>query len=141
MRHWYVCSGRCFAGFATLWTAPISFPLMTAVQYICAKIGLVSGMGLASVLRRNYSRAVLIPAVLAVLVANTFNAGADIGAIAAGINLLVPIPILAMIVPVAGLIVALEVLGSYRLIARVFKWLTLVLLGYIVAGHRPTVLG
>jgi len=114
---------------------------MTAVQYICAKIGLVSGMGLASVLRRNYSRAVLIPAVLAVLVANTFNAGADIGAIAAGINLLVPIPILAMIVPVAGLIVALEVLGSYRLIARVFKWLTLVLLGYIVAGHRPTVLG
>jgi Mn2+/Fe2+ NRAMP family transporter len=75
-------------GFGTLWTAPISFPLMTAVQYICAKIGLVSGMGLASVLRRNYSRAVLIPAIIGLLVANTINAGADIGAIAAGINLL-----------------------------------------------------
>ena len=121
-------------GFGTLWTAPISFPLMTAVQYICAKIGLVSGMGLASVLRRNYSRAVLIPAIIGLLVANTINAGADIGAIAAGINLLVPIPILWLIAPVAALIIALEVLGSYRLIARVFKWLTIVLLGYIIAG-------
>src|SRR6185437_14150973 len=86
-------------GFATLWTSPLSFPLMTGVQYICAKIGMVSGMGLSGVLRKNYSRAVLLPAVCAVLVANTINAGADLGAIAAGINLLVPVPIAVLIVP------------------------------------------
>src|SRR5207237_5283476 len=59
---------------------------------ICAKIGLVSGMGLAGVLRRHYSRWLLYPAVIGLLIANTINAGADIGAVAAAINLLVPIP-------------------------------------------------
>jgi NRAMP (natural resistance-associated macrophage protein)-like metal ion transporter len=121
-------------GFATLWTSPLSFPLMTGVQYICAKIGMVSGMGLSGVLRKNYPRAVLLPAVSAVLVANTINAGADLGAIAAGINLLVPIPIAVLIVPVAALIAALQIAGSYRLIAAIFKWLTLALFSYIVAG-------
>lgn len=89
-------------GLATLWTAPLTFPLMFAVQFICAKVGMVSGMGLASVLRRNYSRKVLVPAVLALLIANTINAGADIGAIAAAINLFVPVPITVLVVPVVS---------------------------------------
>jgi Mn2+/Fe2+ NRAMP family transporter len=72
-------------GFAILWAAPASFPLMAAVQFICAKIGLVSGMGLAGVLRRHYPRTVLDPAVVALLIANTINAGADIGAIGAAV--------------------------------------------------------
>ncbi|HXM36868.1 MAG TPA: divalent metal cation transporter [Pyrinomonadaceae bacterium] len=112
-------------GFATLWTAPLTFPLMVAVQYICAKVGMVCGMGLASVLRRNYSRKVLFPAVLALLIANTINAGADIGAIAASINLFVAVPITVLVIPVALIILALQIWGSYRLIARVFKWLAL----------------
>src|SRR6266567_6656016 len=78
-------------GFATLWTAIVTFPLMAVVQFLCAKIGMVSGMGLAGVLRKHYSRAVLYPAIIALLVANTINAGADLGALAAAINLLVPI--------------------------------------------------
>ncbi len=96
-------------GLATLWTAPMTFPLMLAVQYICAKVGMVSGMGLACVLRRNYSRWVLYPAILALLVANTINAGADIGAIAAAINLFVPVPITVLVVPVALIILAQQI--------------------------------
>src|ERR1041385_280576 len=57
-------------GYATLWTAIVTFPLMTAVQYVCAKIGLVSGQGLAAVLRQHYPRWVLYPVVLTLAVAN-----------------------------------------------------------------------
>jgi len=88
-------------------------------------------MGLAGLLHRHYSRWVLYPAVAGLVIANTINAGADIGAIAAAVNLLVPIPISVMIVPVAALILVLQFFGSYRLIANVFKWLGLALTGYI----------
>ena len=134
----YTSAGAAF-GFATLWTAIVTLPLMVVVQYICAKIGMVSGMGLAGVLRENYSRKLLYPAVLALLIANTINAGTDIGAIAAALNLFIPLPITAMIVPIALIIVVLQVWGSYRLIARIFKWLTLTLFAYIGAAFlaRP----
>ena len=127
-------------GFATLWTTVAMLPLMTAVQYICAKIGLVTGKGLAGVLREHYPRA-LYPAVIALVIANTLNAGADIGAIAAAINLLVPIPAIVFIVPVSLGIIGLQLFGTYRLIERVFKWLALALLAYIAAAlfARPDV--
>jgi NRAMP (natural resistance-associated macrophage protein)-like metal ion transporter len=120
-------------GFATLWTTLVMLPMMTAVQYMCAKIGLVTGHGLAGVLREHYPRA-LYPAVIALVLANTLNAGADIGAIAAAINLIVPIPALVFIVPVSLGIIALQVFGRYRLIEKVFKWLALALLAYIGAA-------
>jgi NRAMP (natural resistance-associated macrophage protein)-like metal ion transporter len=129
----YAVAGASF-GFATLWTALLSFPLMTATQIICSRIGQVTGRGLAGVLRRHYSRWLLYPAVAGLVVANTLNAGADIGAIAAAVNLLVPIPIIAMIVPIALLIVALQIWGSYRFIADTFKWLALALLAYVLAA-------
>ncbi len=118
-------------GFATLWTALFTFPLMAAVQLICAKVGMVTGMGLAAVLRRHYSRSLLYVAVLGLVIANTINAGADIGAIAAAINLLIPVPIAAMIVPIALIILAVQIWGSYRLIAKIFKWLAFALFAYI----------
>ena len=121
-------------GFATLWTALVTLPLMSVVQFLCAKIGMVSGMGLAGVLRNHYSRWLLYPAVFSLVVANTINAGTDIGAIAAALNLILPVPISLMIVPIAILIVALQFWGSYRLISRVFKWLTLTLFAYIAAA-------
>jgi NRAMP (natural resistance-associated macrophage protein)-like metal ion transporter len=122
-------------GFATLWTALVTFPLMAAVQYTCAKIGLVSGMGLAGVLKRHYPRWLLYLVVALLLLANTINAGVDIGAIAAAVNLLVPaIPIAWMVVPFGLAIVALQAWGSYRLIERAFKWLALALLAYIGAA-------
>jgi NRAMP (natural resistance-associated macrophage protein)-like metal ion transporter len=129
----YAATGASF-GFATLWLALFTFPLMAGIQFTCAKVGMVSGMGLSGVLRRHYPRWLLYGAVGALVIANTINAGADIGAIAAGVNLLVPIPIAAMIVPIAALILALQLWGSYRLIAGVFKWLALALVAYIGAA-------
>jgi NRAMP (natural resistance-associated macrophage protein)-like metal ion transporter len=127
-------------GFATLWMPIAMLPMVTAVQYMCAKIGMVTGRGLAGVLREHYRRA-LYPAVIALVVANTLNAGADIGAIAAAINLLVPVSARALIVPISLGIVVLQVLGSYHLIERVFKWLALALLAYVGAAllSRPNV--
>ncbi|MEO5857831.1 MAG: Nramp family divalent metal transporter [Pyrinomonadaceae bacterium] len=121
-------------GFATLWTAIITLPLMIVVQHICAKIGMCSGRGLAGVLRRYYSKWLLYPTVIGLVIANTINAGADIAAISAAINIFVPIPISVMVIPIALAIVALQVWGSYHLIVRVFKWLTVSLFAYVIAA-------
>ena len=128
-------------GFSTLWTALATFPMMTVVQYMCAKIGMVTGVGLARVLRYHYSKVLLYPVVAALVIANTINVGTDIGAIAAAVNLLVPIPAIALSVPIALLILALQIWGSYRLIAQTFKWLTLALFAYIGSAFyaRPDV--
>src|SRR5438045_7847979 len=72
-------------GLATLWTALMTLPMMAAVQFICAKIGMVSGMGLAGVLRNYYPRWLVLGTIVLLLVANTINAGTDIGAIAEAI--------------------------------------------------------
>src|SRR5438477_9756231 len=101
----YTTAGAAF-GFATLWTATVTLPMMAAVQFICAKIGMVSGMGLAGVLRKHYPRWVIYGAISLLLIANTINAGTDIGAVASAINLLVPIPALILVVPIAIAIVA-----------------------------------
>ena len=126
-------------GFSMLWTALLTFPMMTAVQFMSAKIGMVTGMGLARVLRHHYSRMLLYPVVAALAIANTINAGTDIGAIAAAVNLLVPVPISALVLPIALSILALQVWGSYRLIAHTFKWLTVALFAYVGAAFfaRP----
>jgi NRAMP (natural resistance-associated macrophage protein)-like metal ion transporter len=127
-------------GFVTLWTAILTLPLMAVVQFTCAKIGMVSGMGLAGVLRKNYPRWLLYFAILGLVVANTINAGADIGAIAAAINMVAPpVPASLLVVPIAIGIVALQIWGSYHTIARVFKWLTLSLFAYVAAAFlaRP----
>lgn len=138
----YAQAGAAF-GYATLWTAWLTFPLMAAVQYICAKVGLVSGRGLAGVLRHHYPRWLLFPVVFVLLAANTINAGVDLGAIAAGMNLLIPsVPLLVFVPFVVVAILVLQTFGSYRLIARTFKWLTLALLAYIASAFfaRPDAL-
>jgi len=134
----YAVAGAAL-GFSTLWTMLITLPMMAATQFITAKISMVTGMGLAAVLRRHYPRWLVYTAVFGLVAANTVNAGADIGAIAAAINLLVPIPIAALIVPIALLILALQIWWSYRLIANTFKWLSLALLAYVGAAFlaRP----
>jgi NRAMP (natural resistance-associated macrophage protein)-like metal ion transporter len=121
-------------GYATLWTAIVTLPLMIVVQHVCAKIGMCSGRGLAGVLKRYYSKKLLYPVVLGLVIANTINAGADIAAIAAAINIFIPIPISALVLPIAVAIVALQVWGSYKLIVTVFKWLTLSLFAYVIAA-------
>lgn len=121
-------------GYSTLWTAIFTFPLMTVVQYLCAKVGLVSGKGLAGVLKEHYSPWLLYPAVFALLIANTINAGADLGAIAAAVNLLVPIPVPLLLVFTSLFLLVLQTWGSYRFIEQIFRWLTLALLAYIATA-------
>jgi NRAMP (natural resistance-associated macrophage protein)-like metal ion transporter len=126
-------------GLAPLWTALFTFPMMYVVQFICAKIGMITGSGLARVLRRHYPRWLLYPVVAGLVVANTINAGVDIGAIAAAIRLVAPIPARAALVPIAAVILVVQILGSYRLLAKIFKWLTLALFAYVLSAFmsRP----
>jgi len=119
-------------GLATLWTAVVTFPLMAAVQTICARLGLVSGRGLAGILRERHPKWIVYPAVLALVLANTINIGADLEAIADAVGILAGQPVKWLVVPVGLGILAVQVFASYRLIARVFKWLTLALLAYVI---------
>jgi NRAMP (natural resistance-associated macrophage protein)-like metal ion transporter len=129
----YSVAGAEF-GFSTLWLAVVTLPMMAAVQYSCAKIGMVTGQGLAGVLRKHYPRPLLLLAVAALFIANTLNVGADIGAIAAAIDLLHPVPMLPTIFLVSVGILIIQVMGSYKMIADVFKWLTVVLFAYIATA-------
>lgn len=129
----YSLAGAAF-GFSTLWTAIVALPLMSTVQFLCAKIGLVTGKGLAGVLRERHPKWVLLTLVSALAIANTINAGADIGAIAAAINLVVPIRAVALVLPIGLIIVSLQVWASYKVVAAIFKWLSLSLLAYVGAS-------
>src|SRR5205085_3091429 len=104
-------------GYSCLWTALVTFPLMAAVQFICAKIGMVTGAGLAGVIHQHYSRTLLYLVVAGLVLANTINIGADLAAIAAAFELLVHVPARWFIVPVAAVLIGLQIWGSYRMIA------------------------
>lgn len=123
-------------GYGFLWTAPLTFPLMAAVQELCARIALHTGVGLGVALRRKFPRPLVGLCIAALVVANTINAGADLGAIAAGGSLLTKEAIrdLWLVVPAAVLVLALQVFMTYELIFKVFKWLTVGLFAYVVAG-------
>src|SRR6266403_817366 len=129
----YSVTGASF-GYAPLWTALFSFPLMAAVQMMCARLGMVSGLGLAGVIRRTYPRWVLWGACSLLIVANVVNIGADLGGMSeatemvTGVNSLIWTPIYAT------LIISLLFWTSYGVIAKVFKWLTLVLFAYVIAA-------
>lgn len=130
----YALAGAAF-GYATLWLALITLPMMAAVQYISAKIGLITGEGLSTVLRQHYPRWLVISLAVALTVANTINAGADIGAIGAAFNLIAPhVSIAAVVIPIGTILLALQMWGSYRIIANTFKWLALALFAYIGAA-------
>jgi NRAMP (natural resistance-associated macrophage protein)-like metal ion transporter len=119
-------------GLATLWTALLTFPFMAAVQNICSRIGLISGTGLAGILREHYPRWVLYPAVALVFVANVVNIGADLGAIADAAGIIVGTPIPWLVIPIALVLLALQVFAGYKQIERVFKFLTLALFAYVI---------
>lgn len=117
-------------GFGQLWTALYQIPLLLAVQEACARIGSVTGMGLAGVIKQHYTRSILVGVVLLVVVANTINVGADIGAVAAAAKLVVDAPFWLYAVLTTVLVATLEVLVSYKAYVKVLKWLALALLSY-----------
>ena len=135
----YSVAGASF-GYATLWTALLSFPLMAAVQLMCARLGMVTGCGLASVIRTRYPRWVLWLACSLVIVANIFNIGADLGGMADAMQMMSGIRAYYWTPLFAALIIALLLWTSYSTMARVFKWLTLVLFAYVITAFlaHPT---
>ena len=129
----YSVSGAAF-GYGPLWTALFCFPLMAAVQLMCSRLGMVSGRGLAAVVRRRYSRWVLWGACLLLIVANVINIAADLGGMAEATEMVTGIPSRWMTPVFAAVIVAALFWTSYRTIARIFKWLTLVLFAYVITA-------
>lgn len=130
----YSQAGAAF-GPAQLWLALYMLPLLIAVQEMCARIGLVTGQGIAAVVRKHYSRRVLFAAVSLVLIANTLNVGADLGAMAATVQLLIPgAPFVVLIALLAFGVLALEIFVPYRRYAVVLKGLALSLLAYVATG-------
>jgi NRAMP (natural resistance-associated macrophage protein)-like metal ion transporter len=129
----YAVTGAAF-GYAPLWTALFSFPLMAAVQLMCARLGLVTGRGLAGVVRRYYPRWVLWGACVLLSVANVFNIGADLGGMADATEMITGVTSFYWTPVYTLLIISLLFCSSYRVMARMFKWLTLVLFAYVVAA-------
>lgn len=121
-------------GYGLLWTSILTFPMNFAVQSICARIGLVTGRGLAGVIATHYGRRWLYPVVALLLVANVVNIGADIGAIAAGIELLTHLPAEALVVPLGVGVALVEVVLPYQQLARYLKLLTLVIFAYVIGA-------
>jgi Mn2+/Fe2+ NRAMP family transporter len=105
--------------------------MAAAVQETAARLGLLTGKGLATLIRERFSRPVLYAAVLLTLVANTFNIGADVGSMAAALRLLVDVPAFVFVAALTVLMLALEILVPYHRYARVLRWLALSLLAYV----------
>lgn len=122
------------SGFGFLWIFPIMYPMLIAVQESCSRIGAVTGKGLAAVIKANYNRKLLYMSVLLVLIANTINIGADLGAMAATTQLFINLPFALLAIFYAVLIVLMVVFINYRRYANILKWLAIALLAYPVTA-------
>jgi NRAMP (natural resistance-associated macrophage protein)-like metal ion transporter len=129
----YSVTGAAF-GYAPLWTALFSFPLMVAVQLMCARLGLVTGEGLADVIRSRYPKWVLWGACVLLVLANTVNIGADLGGMGQVTEMLTGIRSVYWTPVYAIVIGSFLIWSSYYRIVRIFKWLTLVLFSYVLAA-------
>ncbi len=121
-------------GYTQLWTALFTTPFMIVVQEICGRIGMVTGKGLAGVIRTHYARPVLTVAVLLLFVANTINIGADLGAMAASGQLVLRVPFIPLLFAMTALTLGLQILVPYRTYSKYLKYLGLALLVYIAAA-------
>jgi NRAMP (natural resistance-associated macrophage protein)-like metal ion transporter len=129
----YSVAGAAY-GYGTLWIALLTFPLMAAVQLMCARLGMVTGRGLAAAVRVYYPRWVLWGACSILVIANIINICADLGGMAEATQLITGIRPLIWIPVYAFFILGLLFWTSYKLIAKIFKWLTLVLFAYVFAS-------
>ena len=123
-------------GTKLLWLAPLSWPLMAAVQNMCARIGMVTGEGLMSGLRLKFPRWLLAVACLALLVANTINIGADLTEMADAAEMLTSVNSHLWVVLFGGMIAWATVRLRYAIIANVLKWLALVLFAYVITAVK-----
>jgi NRAMP (natural resistance-associated macrophage protein)-like metal ion transporter len=122
-------------GFGMLWLVLYQYPLMTAIQEMCARIGLVTGSGLAAVIKKKYSRNIVFPLIGLLFIANTINIGADIGAMSASVRLLVPqMPIFVATLCFAAFIILAQILIPYKTYVKLLKYLTLSLFAYVITA-------
>jgi NRAMP (natural resistance-associated macrophage protein)-like metal ion transporter len=121
-------------GLSMLWLALITTPMMAVVQGMCARIGMVSGKGLAAVLRTHVPAPLLYAIAAMVIVANTFNIGADIAGMAASTQMVVGLPVLLWVFVFGAALIGIQVFLSYRAFVRVVKWLCLALFAYVITA-------
>ena len=117
-------------GYGQLWTAFYMLPFMMGIQEACARIGMVTGKGIAAIVKANYNRFILYAVVFIVVIANIINIGADIGAMAAAAKLLIPFPFIVWTLLFTASILILEIFTTYKVYAKILKWLALSLLAY-----------
>ncbi|PWU82251.1 MAG: hypothetical protein DLM72_02805 [Candidatus Nitrosopolaris wilkensis] len=121
-------------GFGMLWMALFQYPMMTVIQEMCVRIGLITGNGLTTVIKRRYSK-VVFPLTSLLLIANTINIGADIGAMAASVRLVFPqLPIIIATLSFTVFIVASQVLVPYNKYVKILKYLAISLFAYIITA-------
>lgn len=121
-------------GTGQLWTALITWPLMASVQMMCARVGMVTGMGLASALRKKFPKPLIVVAALGLFVANTINIGADLAGMADAAEMLVGINSHYFVILFGLAIAVATVQFRYQQIASVLKWLALTLFSYVITG-------
>jgi NRAMP (natural resistance-associated macrophage protein)-like metal ion transporter len=127
-------SAGALLGTSMLWTAFITWPLMGVVQFMCARVGMVTGQGLGAHFRRKFPLWIVLAFSVALLAANSINIGADLSGMADAAQLLTRIPGI-ILVGLFGLgITAATIFFPYQRIANILKWLALVLLAYIAAA-------
>jgi Mn2+/Fe2+ NRAMP family transporter len=108
--------------------------MMAATIYLCSKLSVVTGKGIAGIVRDYYPKWLLYSLVWGVLAANILEAGADIGAIAASLRMLLPVPVTGITIGIAAIILIVQAWGSYQLMQKVFAGLTLALFAYVGAA-------
>jgi NRAMP (natural resistance-associated macrophage protein)-like metal ion transporter len=121
-------------GFTFLWIALFTFPLMAMVQEMCARMGQVTGRGLAGNIRLHYSKKLLYCCTVLLFIANTFNLGADLGAMAKATELLLPINFAVLVFFFAIVSLLLQIFTSYKVYARYLKYLALILFSYVITS-------
>lgn len=121
-------------GYGQLWMMVLMLPMMICVQEMCARIGLTKGKGIAGVLKDHYPRPVLFILVSLMLIANIINLGADLGAMAAAVRLLFPLPFFALVIAFAGISLVLQIYSSYPIYCRYLKWLAISLFAYVLTA-------
>lgn len=130
----YSQTGASF-GLGMLWMALFQYPMMAVVQEMCARIGITEGDGLAFVMMKKYSKKVVLPIASLLLIANTINIGADIGAMGASIRLLIPqLPFLVPTLLFTGLILFAEIFIPYHKYVKILKYLTMSLFAYVITA-------
>jgi len=125
----YAAAGAAL-GPSFLWVAPFALPMMFAVVYLSSKLGQVAGRGLFAVLRQHYSKWLLYFLLVTAVAGNIVEAGADLGGMAAALNVIVPVPVGGMVVVLGIFVLSLQIRG-YKLIRSIFRWLALALLAYV----------